>query len=162
MDYLVFILAMLPLGLVGYAAIKRFGQPTKWDSVELPDEDNSQEEWYEEYTSHVCGEIRDCRDTTICKTCDEIETLNAKAYDLQDEIWEEWNSARQKFGPFNSSHEGFAVLHEEFDELKAEVWKNGSKHPDRDTQMRKEAIQVAAMALRFLTDCCKTKETNQV
>lgn len=118
------------------------------------------EEYYEAYeVEHVCGEIRDCRDLTECSTCDEAEAIQSKAYDLQDEIWDEWSFARESFGPFHSSHEGFAVLHEEFDELKAEVWKNGTKHPERDAQMRKEAIQVAAMALRFLTDCCPNKET---
>jgi hypothetical protein len=85
----------------------------------------------------------------------ELEDL---ALDLQEEILEEWDFARNKFGPFNSTHEGFAVLWEEFDELKAEVWKNSKKHPTRDQDMRKEAIQVAAMALRFLTDCCPKKE----
>lgn len=54
--------------------------------------------------------------------------------------------------PFNSAHEGFAVLHEEFDELKAHVWTN-QKQRDIDC-MRKEAIQVAAMAIRFAVEIC--------
>lgn len=54
------------------------------------------------------------------------------------------------FPPFNSPHEGLAVLLEEFDELKAEVWK---KHRDA-AAMRHEATQVAAMAIRFLVDLC--------
>lgn len=88
----------------------------------------------------------------------EHETIQQQiACDIQSEIFAEWDFASKKFGPFHSSHEGFAVLHEEFDELKAEVWKNGTKHPDRDANMRKEAVQVAAMALRFLTDCCQEK-----
>jgi hypothetical protein len=50
-----------------------------------------------------------------------------------------------------SAHEGFAILLEEVDELKAHVWTNQRK---RDlTAMRKEACQVAAMALRFMMDC---------
>lgn len=53
---------------------------------------------------------------------------------------------------FNSAHEGFAVLLEEIDELKAHIWMNQKK---RDlTAMRKEAIQVAAMAFRFAAEVC--------
>lgn len=55
--------------------------------------------------------------------------------------------------PFNSPHEGYAVILEEIDELWEEVRKNRSK---RDLHlMRAEALQVAAMALRFVTDCTK-------
>ncbi len=62
----------------------------------------------------------------------------------------ESHRAAQLFTPFNSPHEGFAVLLEEVDELWAEV-----KSRDRSgAAMREEAVQVAAMALRFLTDCC--------
>ncbi len=84
----------------------------------------------------------------------EFETMAEHADSILDEIYSEWEAARSKFAPFNSSHEGFAVLHEEFDELKAEVWSNEKKNPQRAVQMRAEAIQVAAMALRFITDIC--------
>lgn len=60
--------------------------------------------------------------------------------------------ARAKWPAFHSAHEGFAILHEEFDELKAHVWMNQTK---RDLYaMQKEAIQVAAMAIRFAEEVC--------
>jgi len=62
----------------------------------------------------------------------------------------ELESATRQNGPFRSAHEGFAVILEELDELKTEVWKRTLK---RDAaQMRQEAIQVAAMAVRFILD----------
>jgi hypothetical protein len=64
----------------------------------------------------------------------------------------EYNAATRKFKPFNSAHEGYAVLAEEVDELWEEVKKKPSE--ERKNLMRAEAIQVAAMALRFLQDCC--------
>lgn len=54
--------------------------------------------------------------------------------------------AQESFGPFASAHEGYAVLLEEVDELWHEV-----KHGTTERQ-REEAVQVAAMALRFLVD----------
>ena len=61
--------------------------------------------------------------------------------------------AMDRYPRFNSAHEGYAVLLEELDELKAEVWKSPK---NRDPQaMQEEAIQVGAMALRFLVDVCQ-------
>lgn len=71
-----------------------------------------------------------------------------KRCDWISQVIEEYESATRKFGPFNSAHEGYAVIKEELDELWDEI--KGSQSVDR---MTKEAIQVAAMALRFLTDC---------
>lgn len=63
------------------------------------------------------------------------------------EISNERDRAKANWPPFNSAHEGFAVLLEEVDELRAHVWTNQRR---RDLPaMRTEAIQVAAMALRF-------------
>lgn len=60
---------------------------------------------------------------------------------------EEVERATSKWPTFNSAHEGFAVLKEEVDELWRHVMTNQTK---RDlAEMQKEAIQVAAMALRF-------------
>lgn len=66
------------------------------------------------------------------------------------EVLEELARARAKF-PIDqaSPHEGYAVLLEELDELWDEVKAN---HPERSERMRKEAIQVAAMAIRFVLE----------
>jgi NTP pyrophosphatase (non-canonical NTP hydrolase) len=67
-------------------------------------------------------------------------------------VLDEFDFASEKYPAMNSPHEGYAVLLEEVDELKAHVWK---KQGQRDLEaMRKEAIQVAAMAIRFAHDVC--------
>lgn len=63
--------------------------------------------------------------------------------------------AREAWPPFNSAHEGYAVLLEEMDELWAHV-KTNQKRRDL-AAMRAEALQVAAMALRFAIDVCNDK-----
>ncbi|GEM_PF-3155223 len=63
----------------------------------------------------------------------------------------ELERARHKFPAIRSPHEGFAILKEEVDELWQAV-KYQYDDAQRRTGMREEAIQVAAMALRFLTD----------
>lgn len=69
-----------------------------------------------------------------------------------EDAYREARDAARKWPAFNSAHEGFAVLCEEVDELKAHVWTNQTK---RDlAKMRAEAIQVAAMAIRFAADVC--------
>jgi hypothetical protein len=66
------------------------------------------------------------------------------------EIVDEYKEATQRFGAFHSAHEGYAVILEELDELKDEVFK---QHPQRTKErLRAEAKQVAAMALRFMVD----------
>lgn len=65
-------------------------------------------------------------------------------------ILAELESARAAWPPYNSAHEGLGVLMEEVNELQQHVFTNQKK---RDIQaMRKECIQVAAVALRFLVD----------
>lgn len=62
----------------------------------------------------------------------------------------ELNKARLKFGPMASAHEGYAVIAEEFDELKAIVWQ---KQSERDyAALRKETVQLGAMVLAFLLE----------
>lgn len=55
--------------------------------------------------------------------------------------------------PMHSAHEGYAVILEELDELWEEVRKGGSKSRSV-SKMRKEALQIAAMAIRFVVDVC--------
>lgn len=71
-------------------------------------------------------------------------------------VVDEMESAKNKHDPFNGPHEGWAVLFEELDELWDEVKANGTKE-----RMQAEAIQVAAMALRFIIDVCWKDEFNQ-
>lgn len=60
--------------------------------------------------------------------------------------------AMDNWPKFNSAHEGFAVLKEEVDELWDQVKLNQKKRDH--LEMRKEAIQVAAMAMRFVLEIC--------
>lgn len=68
----------------------------------------------------------------------------------------ELNNATNMFGPFHSAHEGMAILREEFDELWEAVRMKQTDHR-RIECMHEEAVQVAAMAIRFLIDCIPTE-----
>lgn len=100
------------------------------------------------------------------------------------EAVEEMLRASAKFPPFNSGHEGYAVLLEEVEELKDEIFWGPTKggiitidlrdepfppmeeeaKEDRQARrvklMREEAIQVAAMAMRFVIDVCDREATS--
>lgn len=72
--------------------------------------------------------------------------------DAIGDVISELNEAERRFGPMHSGHEGYAVILEEMDELKEHVW---TRQGNRDVAaMRKEAMQVAAMAVRFMIDIC--------
>jgi len=62
----------------------------------------------------------------------------------------EFYKAREKFAPFNSAHEGYAVIKEELDELWDEIKKKSEQRSP--ATMRGEAIQIGAMALAFIID----------
>lgn len=70
--------------------------------------------------------------------------------DISNDALSECERAVRLHGPFASAHEGYAVLLEEVDELWDEV-KNRDKNKER---MREEALQIAAMAIRFVHDVC--------
>lgn len=68
--------------------------------------------------------------------------------DVLDAVRNEIRRAKEKHGPknFNSTHEGFSVLKEEVDELWEDV------KSDRKAEGVVEAIQVAAMAVRYAAE----------
>jgi NTP pyrophosphatase (non-canonical NTP hydrolase) len=67
---------------------------------------------------------------------------------ILDVISTELKDAEEKFPKFNSYHEGYAVLQEEVDELWDEIKSKNSTNQS----MMSEAVQVAAMAIRFIKD----------
>lgn len=62
----------------------------------------------------------------------------------------ETDRAQNLYSKFNSLHEGYAVMLEELDELWDLI--RASKLTAADDRMRDEAVQVAAMAVRFIED----------
>ena len=62
------------------------------------------------------------------------------------QVVEELENATRKHGAMKSGHEAYAVILEELDEFWHEI-----KHGTKD-KARKEAVQVAAMAIRYLVD----------
>jgi hypothetical protein len=82
---------------------------------------------------------------------DEDHKLNA----ILTEISKEFQRAAGLYSPFASLHEGWAILEEEVEEL----WDEVKKSPKRRdaAKIREEAVQVAAMAFRFLYDLTETQ-----
>ena len=75
-------------------------------------------------------------------------------------VQRELTSACAKFPPFHSAHEGYGVIVEELKELEEHVFMNQLK---RDThRMADESIQLAAMALRMVIDCCNSTEAKRI
>lgn len=75
------------------------------------------------------------------------------------DAYEELKKARANFPEFNSAHEGFAVLAEEVSELWDHVKLKQSKRDP--VAMRKEAIQIAAMSLRFAIEVCDQQQCSR-
>lgn len=73
--------------------------------------------------------------------------MRQAAYELAaEDIAAEADLARVQHPPFNSAHEGWAVLFEEVDECWDEV------RADNLERAIAEAVQAGAMALRFVAD----------
>jgi len=69
------------------------------------------------------------------------------------QIMAEFGRASQQFGPFGTPYEGYAVLLERMGKLWAEIKK---RELDKTLQ-RRRAIQIGAMTMRFVLDCCEDK-----
>lgn len=67
--------------------------------------------------------------------------------EVLNHVLNELEQAQENWAPFNSQHEGYGVLAEEFDELWDEIKLNQKKRDLHKTY--REAIQLAAMAMRF-------------
>jgi hypothetical protein len=72
-----------------------------------------------------------------------------KKYEAIKKITDELKSATNRYGPFHSAHEGYAVIREELDEMWDEIKLNNTQ------KALDECVQVAAMAIRFLIDIKK-------
>lgn len=70
------------------------------------------------------------------------------------EVREEIERATAKHLPMASPHEGYAVIAEELDELWDDVKADLGRDPERGI---KEAIQVAAMGVRYVADMREEK-----
>lgn len=93
-------------------------------------------------------------------------TSNKELDDVLNRVRAEVFAATAMWAPFNSQHEGFAVLDEELDEVieqRDELWvavKVNQKRRDLAAtkeiaeKLAAEAVQVAAMAVRFAMDVC--------
>ena len=80
--------------------------------------------------------------------------IDARRIDIiMKEVGLELGQATAKFGKFNSPHEGYAVLKEEVDELWDDIKSNNSLY-----SQRQEAIQIAAMAIRYILDVTEGTE----
>ena len=78
---------------------------------------------------------------------------DTKQHSLAEEVARELTRAQSLFPPIHSPHEGLAVIEEEWEEFKKEVWAfNLNKGSDTRRKMRTELVQLAAMCLRTIHD----------
>lgn len=70
---------------------------------------------------------------------------------VAEEVLDELDRAIRKFGPMASAHEAQSVIGEEFHEFTLAVW-FGVDQKGQPADPRTEAIQIAAMAIRYVID----------
>jgi hypothetical protein len=81
------------------------------------------------------------------------EAKNVNIEHILFEVGQEVKRATQLHKAMNSPHEAHSVIEEEFDEFWDEVKRfNLPKGRDSRPQMREELVQLAAMAVRAITD----------
>lgn len=78
-----------------------------------------------------------------------LDTIREPVFEVMVDVMKELMRAVMKHGPQKSPHEGYAVLLEEVDELWDEIKRDGG---GRNAAARAEAIQIAAMAIRYVID----------
>jgi hypothetical protein len=66
------------------------------------------------------------------------------------QVRQELRRAEGQHPPLHSAHEAIAVILEEFEEFKQEVWKRTDARDP--VKMRTELVQIAAMAIRAIED----------
>lgn len=106
------------------------------------------------------------KDPKKCKRC-RIDGCDNKPENIAKEkaekalkaIKAEYDWAITHHKPFNSAHEGYAIIKEEFDELWDEIKKRESVRSKE--KMAEEAIHTGAMILRFLVEICGEVEFGQ-
>ena len=98
----------------------------------------------------ICGEV-----AALVKEGRLVEVFRdaeMRVYHANSAVLAELARAMSTYPPMHSAHEGYAVILEEVRVLEAEVFKSPSRR--EALKMRAEAVQLAAMALRFLVDVC--------
>jgi hypothetical protein len=71
-----------------------------------------------------------------------------KPIDAFNLVAEELESAREEYEPFESAEHGYHIIETEYNDLALEIF---TPSPSQAV-MKKEATQLAAMAIRFLID----------
>lgn len=100
----------------------------------------------------VKGEFYPCKPDIFEMTYEHVADSNDYNVPLRL-IQNEYIRARKIHAPMATAHHGIAIIEEEFIELRNEVFKRESL---RDMEaMKEEAVQLGAMALRFLIDICR-------
>lgn len=115
---------------------------------------NDLEEWYDftnpsEYPYRYLNEVLSDWNDERKKYLQSSNVANPVLCEVEAEL----DRAVSLFPPFNSLHEGYAVMLEEFDELWENVKINQKNR--NPTEIKKECVQIAAMALRVIIDCSK-------